>query len=654
MKIYSDLKYKSITKILIEQITFFSAFALLISLGVQGIFLQFQTNNHFNEVIDRMGESTIPMMALALWDIEPAALQEQVNQLAKWPEIGHVSVQAATGQTFEAGDKSLIRKEDTRELPIIMVNHVTPLGKIFISTNPKYFWAEFLGWTLEIVIGYLLLITTICCIIFYVLRRNLSKPLQKIADFAANLSSENLTVPLRVERPPHIYEDEISQLESGFAKLQSGLLHHIERLDDLLIERAVTQRRLEQASKAAEAANTAKSQFLATISHELRTPLNGILGMAQLLQEPHLTEQGRIEYAQIIVDSSRALNTLVDDLLDITQIEENRLSLRSEPCNIKSITTDVVSLFEQYASKKSIALSIEWGGPENQLYRTDGLRVRQMLSNLISNAIKFTSGGFVHIKVQEVEHTGVEAILLFSVTDSGVGIPQDKLNTLFKRFSQIDSTLSRQFNGVGLGLFIVQNLASRMGGEVGVESTLGQGSSFWFTIQTVVLDVAEPLPSVLTLAEKEQIAGSSLNLSRSNPTSPVIQHFPHERMVMVVEDNPINQRIVGEVVSRLGIQFECFNNGLDAFSALTKGICKPSLILMDIQMPGMDGLQTTVAIRAWEKDKDIDTGGIPVIGLTAGLRDASIQDCIQSGMNEVLLKPVDLDILQNVILEKIA
>jgi signal transduction histidine kinase/CheY-like chemotaxis protein len=531
-------------------------------------------------------------------------------------------------------------------LQIALPQNNLPLGELTLVLNPDYFWNSFLELAAETALGYSLLICVICLLIFYILRRDLERPLQTIANFAANLTSENLTTPLLINRHKLSYEDEITQLANGFSKLQIKLREHIDDLNHLISERTINQKKLEAANQESQSANLAKSQFLATVSHELRTPLNGILGMAQILQKPHLDESQRQEYAQIIIDSSKALNLLIGDLLDITQIEANKLVLRSEPCNVQAITQDIAALFQENAKAKNLELKVTWNGPENQNYRADGLRLRQMISNLVSNAIKFTSSGFIHIESSEIERSGAEAMLMISVTDSGIGIPNDKLNLLFKRFSQIDSTHSRMFMGTGLGLSIVESLAKRMGGEVGVESVLGKGSRFWFKIQTVLLDGQGAV--LLDFPKLEDIKTPPFESAQaSNGFITDSQKPQQNRFVMVVEDNPINQKIVGNVLTRMGARIEYFNNGLDAVNAMTQGASKPQLILMDMQMPIMDGLCATQEIRKWETSTS--QRRTPIIGLTAGSGESSAHECIQSGMDEVLFKPVDLDVLQNAI-----
>jgi signal transduction histidine kinase len=256
-------------------------------------------------------------------------------------------------------------------------------------------------------------------------------------------------------------------------------------------------------TRIAETANKAKSNFLATMSHEIRTPLNGILGMAQLLIMPGHSPDKHQEYAHSILSSGQMLLVLLNDILDLSKIEVDKFELVYSAANPQQIINEALVLFAESARQKNLDLTAAWAGTPGQYYQLDQMRIRQMLSNLVNNAIKFTDQGFVRIEAREITCDGQRAELEFSVTDSGIGIPADKQRLLFKAFSQIDDSSTRHYGGTGLGLSIVQRFAELMKGETGVESNTGQGARFWFRIDCNILDNSAVKPQS-TLSERER------------------------------------------------------------------------------------------------------------------------------------------------------
>jgi PAS domain S-box-containing protein len=418
----------------------------------------------------------------------------------------------------------------------------------------------------------------------------------------------------------------------------------IQRLDDGRVLRIVERKlpdggtvgfRIEitdlvRATEEAQAANLAKSRFLAVMSHEIRTPMNGILGMAQLLLSPQLQEHERLDYAGTVLSSGQSLLGLLNDILDLSKIEAGKFQLDLAEVDPVLLLGETQALFAGAAKNKALALEVAWLGPPGRRYRSDGHRLRQMLANLLGNAIKFTSQGQIKLQASEIENSGHSALLEFAVSDTGIGIAADKLALLFKPFSQTDSSTTREFGGTGLGLSIVSSLARLLGGEVGVDSAPGQGSRFWFRVRAEAL--AEP---ALALAPPP--------ISAARPTAaaspaPALLHG----LVLVVEDNPVNRLVIQGLLARLGLTVALAHDGQQALQAISGG-ARPELILMDLQMPVMDGYASTAAIRQWQSRAGLPR--TPIIALTADAFEEDRLRCLAAGMDDFLTKPIALDAL---------
>ena len=401
--------------------------------------------------------------------------------------------------------------------------------------------------------------------------------------------------------------------------------HYVAAKRDITQEIA-DRNELRRAKNAAEAANTAKSQFLATMSHELRTPMNGILGMAQLLAMPEIQDAERMQYAQTILKSGQSLLALLNNILDVSKVEAGRLQLESIAFAPGSILRDTADLFAATAAAKGLQLDVSWQGPAAQSYLGDPHRLQQMLSNLVGNAIKFTAQGFVRLQACEIERQPGHAVLEFSVEDSGIGVALDKQAALFQPFSQADCSTTRKFGGSGLGLSIVRSLAQLMGGEVGVDCVPEQGSRFWFRITT-------PLSAPDTGTRQSQdCSGMSAG-----------QTTQFDGKVFAVEDNATNRVVILALLTKLGLSVSFAEDGAQAVEAITRGAAC-DLILMDLQMPVMDGYAATEQIRAWETTQGRPRR--PIIALTADAYEEERQRCLIVGMDDVLTKPIFLADLQ--------
>jgi len=372
------------------------------------------------------------------------------------------------------------------------------------------------------------------------------------------------------------------------------------------------QQALERALADANQATRAKSEFLATMSHEIRTPMNGILGMAQLLMLDEVSPEERREWASTILNSGQTLLTLLNDILDFSKVEAGRLELMPAPFSPCQMARETLAIFDEQALAKGIRIILDCS-LESRQYVGDALRLRQMLSNYVSNAIKFTDQGEILIQVSEV----APGVLEFSVKDSGIGISAEKQGLLFTPFTQIDGSSTRRFGGTGLGLSIVRQLALLMGGSIGLESHASNGSRFWFR---VVLKALAETPSV----ESSSTAG------------PEESRFLSGKL-LVAEDNPINRKVISGLLGKLGLELKTVEDGQQALHILGSEVF--DLVLMDIQMPNMDGISATHEIRA--RNIPGRQGHLPIVALTAGVFDEDRQRCLDAGMDDFISKPVD-------------
>jgi signal transduction histidine kinase/CheY-like chemotaxis protein len=383
-------------------------------------------------------------------------------------------------------------------------------------------------------------------------------------------------------------------------------------LRDVLAERQASEQ-LREARQAAEAASIAKSTFLASMSHEIRTPMNGVVGSTELLLDSGLNDE-QMELAQTVQESAHSLLSIINDILDFSKIDAGKLDLEQVPFDLYRLMEQIVRSMRTIAAKQGLDLRLHIAPEVPRVIFGDPTRLRQIVLNLVGNAVKFTSAGWVAVAVERIPAEPGETRIAISVEDTGIGIAPDRIGVIFQEFSQADPSVTRSFGGTGLGLAISQRLAEKMGGAIHVKSTLGRGSTFTVELDVRLADERDvPDSPRVTLAERERFPG---------------------RRVLLAEDNLVNQRIGQRILEKLGCQVQIAGNGREAVALAESS--QFDVILMDLKMPVVDGLQATRDIRL----RSIRT---PIVALTASVLEETRAACKVAGMDAFISKPIRVD-----------
>ncbi len=410
----------------------------------------------------------------------------------------------------------------------------------------------------------------------------------------------------------------------------SGLHQELLNVNQLLEEKEQLVKELSEEKMKSESANVAKGHFLANVSHEIRTPLHGLIGLTSMMLKSSMSEEIRKSLDKVLY-SSKALLVILNDILDFSKIEAGVIEIHNEPFKMKHLVDDVHDLFSIPATEKGLELRFDIDPATPEVMIGDFYKLRQVLFNLVGNSIKFTQQGFVEVKVRVDQREAGSLGLTMMVKDTGIGISEKDLKVIFEPFNQLDNTNSRRYDGVGLGLPITQNILLKMGSELVMKSQPGVGTESTFAIR---LEINDRIPY-----KHRTLKAPSLEEGSNMPYASLVG-----RHVLVAEDNPINIEVVRQYLSFLKIESHFVTDGLQCLEALKNN--RYDWVLMDIQMPNLDGVQATNQIRLIQEMKDL-----PIIGLSAGVAESDREKGLQSGMNDFLVKPFEVDELAKTLMK---
>jgi len=590
----------------------------LLSLAASTVLATIQLHFKYESNISAVHESLnhvsgdLKSISTSLWQLDTNLLDIQLQALIARPDFVHAAIVQSGRTVAEAGRvdaKRSIRRQ--YDLTFSFNGQPYELGTLVLVASLDRIREQVGREFMEILVGETIVALILASALLFLFHRQVGVHLRLLAAQVRDISSVNLEKPITLDKK--FRDDELDHVTASLEKMRRGLLGAFTNLNQEIEERRMAEARLSLAKEQAESATLAKTQFLANMSHEIRTPMNGVMGMLELAMDnpdPAVTRQ----YLQTAMRSSRSLLRLLNDILDLSRLEASRMPVVEEAFNIRELMEDLTDSFLAVVLDRGLTLHCTVDEEVPQFVLGDTVRIRQILTNIIGNAVKFTLRGRVDIRVFCLSSARPDMHRIYiEVQDTGVGIPDQAQTLLFAPFAQADSTQTRKFEGSGLGLSITQHLVVLLGGSLAFESDPG-GTLFAICLPLRHAPAPAPRPAVVQIEPQSDMPSLK---------------------VLVAEDNPVNSLIAMKFLEGMGHEPSLATTGQEVIERMRRESF--DLVLMDIQMPEMDGLEATRIIRSWPRSEGGDT---PIVAMTAHAFSSDTDRFRASGMNGHLPKPI--------------